>query len=100
MFRPCFLVKSVTTLYITTGSALELLVSYISRSDPISPRVPAEVPGIEGKVTVMMPSYRFAHGGQEMKSPPPQCGQHTAEVLREIGYDDAGMDKLRAAKVI
>ena len=59
-----------------------------------------EVPGIEGKVTVMMPPYRFAHGGQEMKSPPPQCGQHTAEVLREIGYDDAGMDKLRAAKVI
>ena len=80
---------------------LELLVSYISRSDPISlAHTFDEVPGIEGKVTVMMPSYRFAHGGQEMKSPPPQCGQHTAEVLREIGYDDAGMDKLRAAKVI
>jgi crotonobetainyl-CoA:carnitine CoA-transferase CaiB-like acyl-CoA transferase len=31
---------------------------------------------------------------------PPLLGQHTAEVLREIGVDDAEVDRLASAGVI
>jgi crotonobetainyl-CoA:carnitine CoA-transferase CaiB-like acyl-CoA transferase len=32
--------------------------------------------------------------------PAPLLGQHTDEVLRELGYDDAQIAELRAARVI
>jgi crotonobetainyl-CoA:carnitine CoA-transferase CaiB-like acyl-CoA transferase len=31
---------------------------------------------------------------------PPLLGEHTEEVLRELGYDPAALAELRAAKVI
>jgi crotonobetainyl-CoA:carnitine CoA-transferase CaiB-like acyl-CoA transferase len=31
---------------------------------------------------------------------PPELGEHTEDVLREIGYDDEGLAKLRAAGAI
>jgi formyl-CoA transferase len=34
------------------------------------------------------------------KRPMPEPGQHTAEVLRELGYDAAAIEKLRADKVV
>lgn len=34
------------------------------------------------------------------RRPPPTLGEHTAEILREIGYDDAGIAALRAANAI
>ena len=33
-----------------------------------------------------------------VSTPPPLLGQHTAELLAELGYDDAAIDELRAAK--
>jgi crotonobetainyl-CoA:carnitine CoA-transferase CaiB-like acyl-CoA transferase len=32
--------------------------------------------------------------------PPPTLGQHTDDVLREIGYDDAGIGDLRARTIV
>jgi formyl-CoA transferase len=35
-----------------------------------------------------------------IRTPPPSMGEHTEEVLRELGYDDEGIAKLREAEVI
>ena len=34
------------------------------------------------------------------RTPPPKLGEHTEEVLRSLGYDDARIGELRASKVI
>jgi crotonobetainyl-CoA:carnitine CoA-transferase CaiB-like acyl-CoA transferase len=36
----------------------------------------------------------------EVRRVPPTLGQHTAEVLREFGYDDAEIDRLAAGGVL
>jgi formyl-CoA transferase len=35
-----------------------------------------------------------------VRLPPPLLGQHTAEVLRELGYDDAAIAALHEGKVV
>ena len=35
-----------------------------------------------------------------MASPPPLLGQHTVEILRSLGYDDATIEHLRASRVV
>jgi len=35
-----------------------------------------------------------------LRTPPPRLGQHTDEVLRELGYDDAAIGRLRADGVV
>ncbi|MGD1934413.1 MAG: CaiB/BaiF CoA transferase family protein [Candidatus Phaeomarinobacter sp.] len=36
----------------------------------------------------------------QVRGPAPAIGEHTAEILRELGYDDAGIDDLKAAGAI
>jgi crotonobetainyl-CoA:carnitine CoA-transferase CaiB-like acyl-CoA transferase len=50
-----------------------------------------KVPGVVPKLTRTPGSIRSAG---------PRLGQHTAEVLRELGYDDARISALRDAKVV
>ena len=35
-----------------------------------------------------------------IRTPPPLMGEHTDEILRERGYDDAQIEALRTAEVI
>lgn len=61
--------------------------------------VPLEDAGIPGLRTVMSP---ISVAGQE-KVPParaPELGEHTEEVLRRAGFDDAALARLRAAGAI
>ena len=38
----------------------------------------------------------MSKGDPEVASPPPQLGQHTTEVLRELGFADAEIERLRS----
>ena len=55
---------------------------------------------VDGAFTVPVAAFGFAEGGPRVDTPPPGLGQHTAEILTELGYGDAEQAKLRAAHVI
>ncbi|HVY16225.1 MAG TPA: CaiB/BaiF CoA-transferase family protein [Rhodopila sp.] len=59
-----------------------------------------DAPGIPGKATVPVAAFRFAHDGPRVDRPPPRFSQHTGEVLGELGYTQADIAALKAAKVI
>jgi crotonobetainyl-CoA:carnitine CoA-transferase CaiB-like acyl-CoA transferase len=42
----------------------------------------------------------FSETPQHIQGPPPICGQHTREILREHGYEDTEIDKLVEARAI
>jgi formyl-CoA transferase/CoA:oxalate CoA-transferase len=44
--------------------------------------------------------YRLSPGACEIRRPPPLLGEHTAEVLGELGYDEAAIARLRATGAI
>jgi len=46
-------------------------------------------PGIDGPFTVPVAAFKFAHDGPRVDRPPPMFGQHTDEVLEELGYSSA-----------
>jgi crotonobetainyl-CoA:carnitine CoA-transferase CaiB-like acyl-CoA transferase len=41
-------------------------------------------PGVDGGFAVPLAAFKFAHGGPRIDSPPPQLGQHNAEILAEL----------------
>jgi crotonobetainyl-CoA:carnitine CoA-transferase CaiB-like acyl-CoA transferase len=57
-------------------------------------------PGIDGPFTVPVAAFKFAHDGPRVDRPPPIFGQHTDEVLGELGYSGAELAAFRAAGVI
>jgi crotonobetainyl-CoA:carnitine CoA-transferase CaiB-like acyl-CoA transferase len=42
----------------------------------------------------------FSETQPEIWGPPPVCGQHTREIMQEIGYDDTDIDKLVETRAI
>ena len=57
-------------------------------------------PGINGSFTVPVAAFKFAHDGPRVDRPPPMFGQHTEEVLGELGYSGADVARLRADGVV
>ncbi len=53
-----------------------------------------------GVMTLLRRVARFDGMREQGQSVPPLLGEHTERVLREAGYDDSTLNKLRAAKVI
>jgi alpha-methylacyl-CoA racemase len=47
-----------------------------------------------------MAAFTFAEGGPSIETPPPRPGQHTEEVLAELGYSPAEIAGLRAGGAI
>jgi crotonobetainyl-CoA:carnitine CoA-transferase CaiB-like acyl-CoA transferase len=56
--------------------------------------------GVDGAFTVPVAAFSFADGGPRVDTPPPGLGEHTAEILAELGYGEAEQQRLRAAHVI
>jgi crotonobetainyl-CoA:carnitine CoA-transferase CaiB-like acyl-CoA transferase len=48
-----------------------------------------------GRLRIARPAARFERTPQEPGRPAPRHGEHTLEVLRELGFDDAGIEALR-----
>lgn len=55
---------------------------------------------VSGTVPQIVSPLRFARSALSFDKPPPTLGQHTTEVLREVGYDDARLAQLNDKGVI
>lgn len=44
------------------------------------------VPGLDGPLSVPVAGFKYGHGGPQVKSPPPRVGEHSAEILMELGF--------------
>jgi formyl-CoA transferase len=53
-----------------------------------------------GEVHTVAAPFTFSDYDLALRLPPPMLGQHTDEVLRELGYDDATLARWRAEGVI
>ena len=56
-----------------------------------------EVEMANGPVTIMRPPWQFSADPVSVRMPPPTLGQHTDEVLAELGYAPDAIGKLRTA---
>jgi CoA:oxalate CoA-transferase len=59
-----------------------------------------QVPGVDRRVCVLRAGFKMSSGDPGVSSPPPQLGEHTKEVLRQVGYSDREIAALRAAGAI
>ena len=57
---------------------------------------PITIPGLPDReeVQVLGTGFKFAHDGPEVDQPPPRHGEHTAEVLAALGYDQTEVQTL------
>lgn len=60
----------------------------------------ASATGFDRPLTVPLAPFRFEHDGARADTPPRTLGADTDAVLRELGYDGATLERLRAARVI
>jgi CoA:oxalate CoA-transferase len=57
-------------------------------------------PGVERCVKVARCGFKMSGGDPAASAPPPQLGQHTAEILQAIGYSSAEIGRLRQAGAV
>jgi crotonobetainyl-CoA:carnitine CoA-transferase CaiB-like acyl-CoA transferase len=60
----------------------------------------ADMPGLGRSVTLTKAGFKMSKGDPEVASPPPRLGQHTTEVLREIGFADSEIERLKSVGAV
>jgi crotonobetainyl-CoA:carnitine CoA-transferase CaiB-like acyl-CoA transferase len=63
-------------------------------------RFPDGAPGVAGPFSVPVAAFKFDHDGPRVDAPPPRLGEHTEQVLAELGYGAADIANFRATNVI
>jgi formyl-CoA transferase len=53
-----------------------------------------------GEIRIVNQAVKLSRTPARMASAPPEVGEHTDEVLKELGYDKAAIDALRQQKVV
>jgi len=53
------------------------------------------VPGLDRPAISAGAGFRFAHDGPLRENAVPKLGEHTDEVLRDLGFDTASIDEMR-----
>ncbi len=59
-----------------------------------------KLPGLDIPATVPMAPFQLSEGGARIDSPPPAMGEHTADILRQLGYTDAEITALRGKNIV
>ena len=61
--------------------------------------VPVELPG-NGTIELVNQPVRLSRTPNEIRTATPECGQHTDDILRELGYRDGDIADLRKRNVV
>ena len=69
----------------------------VQRGFLANPGTPA---GFDEPLTVFGAAYRASEDPPTVDRPPPAVGEHTVAVLREFGFDDAEIERLRSERVV
>jgi len=59
-----------------------------------------DFPAAGENFTVPLAAFKFDHGGPRIDTAPPTLGEHTDEVLTELGCDEAELRQLRRQRII
>ena len=85
---------------IPAGPILDLPAAFASpQAQAIGSRVPLEHPSLGAVDQVGIP-FELSGTPAAIRTPPPLLGEHSDEILRELGYDEPSIGSFRAAGVI
>lgn len=59
-----------------------------------------EVPGLQRPIEVVRGGFKMAGGNPGVETPPPALGEHTDEILTDLGYSPDEIEAMRANEVI
>ena len=89
-----------TTEWLTFFRELDVPVGAVGNLDDLVDDLPDAEHPIAGRYKHIPPPVRFAQAPQNLRRPAPLIGQHTDEVLIEVGYDQGRLATLRASGVL
>ena len=62
--------------------------------------VPTDIPGLDDPAPVMGPPFRLSKTPGQMRQRAPLLGEHTDQIMKELGYTDAEITTLQDKRVI
>ena len=60
----------------------------------------ADTSGLGRSITLTRAGFKLSDGDPEVSAPPPRLGQHTSEVLRDIGFTDPEIERLKSVGAV